>query len=239
MPRFKPYSYEQTKMIPLSFDRQILPGTFEYTISKTVNTLDLTLFHRRFKNDDNGAPAFDPAILLKIVLYAYSKGVVSSRKIAQLCDENVVFMALSADSHPHFTTIADFVSSMQEEILPLFRQVVLVCLELDLIEGSMFAIDGCKISSNASKEWSGTNRVLKKSPFCKHLSLYYRGTPTRSMREVPAPGGMFSSFLRIPSAGNAPASSCKQTDIGCAAFLVTLRRCTAGWDALRYRRNGF
>ena len=162
MPRFKPYSYEQTKMIPLSFDRQILPGTFEYTISKTVNTLDLTLFHRRFKNDDNGAPAFDPAILLKIVLYAYSKGVVSSRKIAQLCDENVVFMALSADSHPHFTTIADFVSSMQEEILPLFRQVVLVCLELDLIEGSMFAIDGCKISSNASKEWSGTKEDLGK-----------------------------------------------------------------------------
>ena len=162
MPRFKPYSYEQTKMIPLSFDRQILPGTFEYTISKTVNTLDLTLFHRRFKNDDNGAPAFDPAILLKIVLYAYSKGVVSSRKIAQLCDENVVFMALSADSHPHFTTIADFVSSMQEEILPLFRQVVLVCLELDLIEGSMFAIDGCKISLNASKEWSGTKEDLGK-----------------------------------------------------------------------------
>jgi hypothetical protein len=65
-------------------------------------------------------------------------------------------MALSADSRPHFTTIADFVASMQEEIVSLFRHVLQICMELELIDGSMFAIDGVKLPSNASKEWSGT-----------------------------------------------------------------------------------
>lgn len=79
-----------------------------------------------------------------------------------MCEQNVVFMAMSADSRPHFTTIADFVSSCHEEIGNLFRQVVLVCDELGLIGHEMFAIDGCKLPSNASKEWSGTRGDLEK-----------------------------------------------------------------------------
>jgi transposase len=106
--RFKDYSYEQSRLIPVSFSDQIQPGTIEYTINYLVdNHIDLSGFHQRFHNDDTGAPAFDPAILLKIVLFAYSRGIVSSREIARCCEENVVFMALAADSRPHFTTIAE------------------------------------------------------------------------------------------------------------------------------------
>jgi transposase len=61
-----------------------------------------------------GCLAYDPAILLKIVLFGYYKGIISSRKLAEACKRNVQFMALSADSHPHFTTIADFVASLHE-----------------------------------------------------------------------------------------------------------------------------
>jgi transposase len=82
MPRFKPYSYAQTKLIPLSLTEQIQEGTFEYAINYIVDThIDLSIFNGKFHNDDTGAPAFDPAILLKIVLYAYSRGIISSRKI--------------------------------------------------------------------------------------------------------------------------------------------------------------
>jgi transposase len=162
MARYKEYCYGQTKMIALSYDRQILPGTFEYTLSEVINTIDLSLFDERYNNDNTGAPAYDPRILLKIILLAYSRGIIYSRRIAQLCRENVVFMALSADSRPHFTTIADFVSTMHEEIIGIFRHVVQICMELDLIEGSMFAIDGVKLPSNASKEWSGTKADLQK-----------------------------------------------------------------------------
>jgi len=156
MPHFKPYSYEQTLLIPVDLKNQLQPGTFEFALNQVVDEMDLSIFDGRFRNDETGAPAYDPAILLKIVLFAYSRGVISSREIERACRENVVFMALSADSRPHFTTIAEFISSMEDEITPLFRNVLMVCAEEGLIGRQMFAIDGCKISSNCAKEWSGT-----------------------------------------------------------------------------------
>jgi transposase len=162
MARYKDVHYDQDKFIPVSFQKQILPGTFEYTLSYLIDhELDLSIFDSRYQNDETGAPAFDPAVLLKIVIYAYSRGITSSRKIEQACRENIIFMALSADTQPHFTTLADFISQMDEQILPLFRNVLLICDELKLIGGDMFAIDGCKLPSNASKAWSGTKWELK------------------------------------------------------------------------------
>jgi transposase len=163
MARYKEYDYRQGKLIPISFDKQILPGTFEYTLNYLIDKeLDLSIFDARYTNDDTGAPAYDPAILLKIILYAYSRGITSSRKIEQCCRENVIFMALSADTHPHFTTIADFISTLDAEIINLFLEVLLVCDEMNLIGKEMFAIDGVKLPSNASKEWSGTKEELQK-----------------------------------------------------------------------------
>jgi transposase len=163
MPRFKTVDHTQTKMLPISFDRQILPGSFEYSLDYLIeHELDLSIFDHRYRNDENGRPAYDPRILLKVVILAYSKGITSSRKIEALCRENILFMALSADSQPHFTTVADFISSSHEEIATLFQQVLLVCDECGLIGKEMFAIDGCKLPSNASKEWSGTHADLNK-----------------------------------------------------------------------------
>jgi transposase len=161
--RYKEYDYRQGKFLPISFDKQILPGTFEYTLNYLIdNELDLSLFDDRYCNDDTGAPAYDPAILLKIILYAYSRGITSSRKIEQCCRENVVFMALSCDTSPHFITIADFIATPDSEIINLFLEVLLVCDELNLIGKEMFAVDGRKLPSNASKDWSGTKEGLSK-----------------------------------------------------------------------------
>src|SRR5512143_2997744 len=122
MARYKDYDYSQGKFIPIHFDRQILPGTFEYSLHYLIdNEIDLSIFV--YRNDETGAPAYDPAILLKIILYAYSRGITSSRRIAQCCRENIVFMALSADTQPHFTTIAEFISTLDQEIIQLFLEV--------------------------------------------------------------------------------------------------------------------
>jgi transposase len=106
MPRLKPYSYDQTKLIPIDFNRQVQPGTFEFALSRIIDQMDLSIFHHRFHYDDTGAPACDPALHLKIVLFAHSRGITSSRDIERACRENAMFMALSADTKPHFTTIA-------------------------------------------------------------------------------------------------------------------------------------
>jgi transposase len=163
MAKYKPYSYAQGQFIPVFFEKQIQKGSFEYTLSYLIdNELNLSIFDNRFCNDDTGAPAYDPRILLKVILFAYSRGITHSRKIACCCKENVLFMALSANSRPHFTTIANFISSMNKEVSKLFLEVLMVCDHQNLIGKEMFAIDGCKLPSNASKEWSGTKADFKK-----------------------------------------------------------------------------
>ena len=86
-------------------------------------------------------------------------------------------MALSADTQPHFTTIADFISSLDQEIIRLFLQVLLTCDAMGLIGKEMFAVDGCKMPSNASKEWSGTKEELqhKKKRWKKLSGRYSQG----------------------------------------------------------------
>jgi hypothetical protein len=99
--QYKPYSYAQGKFIPVHFEKQILPGTFEYTLSHLIdNELDIFIFDGRYRNNDTGTSAYGSRILLKIVLFACSHGIVSSRKIARSCKENVMFMALSAATCP-------------------------------------------------------------------------------------------------------------------------------------------
>lgn len=125
MPRYIDYNYDQTKLIPIDFHRQILTATFEFTLNYLLDhEVDLALFHQRYRNDEEGRPAYDPVILLKIILLAYSRGVTSSSKIERLCRENTLFMAISADTQPHYTTLADFISGSTEAIAALFIQVI-------------------------------------------------------------------------------------------------------------------
>jgi transposase len=163
MARYKTYDYRQRVLLPVSLEDQLMPGTLEFAMHTLVEKrLDMSIFQGKYRNDETGRAAYDPKILLKVVLLAYSRGLISSRKIEQACRENVVFIALACGQQPDHSTIAAFVSSMKNEILPLFRDVLLVCEEMHLLGGTMFALDGCKLPSNASKEWSGTFPELHK-----------------------------------------------------------------------------
>jgi transposase len=161
MAKFKAYDYRQRVFLPVSLEDQLMPGTLEFAVHTLVETrLDTSGFEQKYRNDETGRRAYDPKILLKIVLLGYARGLISSRKIEQACRENVVFIALACGQQPDHSTIATFVSSMKDEILPLFRDVLLVCQEVDLLGGTFFALDGLKLPSNASKEWSGTRSEL-------------------------------------------------------------------------------
>jgi len=145
------------RFIAVDLDRQLHPGTFEHALNYLIDhQLDLSGFDSRYKNDLTGASAYPPAMLLKVVLFAYSRGIVSSRDIERACKDHVTFIALSGDSAPHFTTFADFVSTLGDQIKPLFKDVLLICDRMGLIGREMFAIDGVKLPSNASKAKSGT-----------------------------------------------------------------------------------
>ena len=156
MARLKPVK-QGVVMLVVDFDKQIRPGTFEHALCHVVDQcLDLSGLHGRIRNDDSGAPAYDPAVLLKIVLLAYSQGIISSRKMEAACIDNVMFMAVSGESRPDHSTLAAFVSKLGDEVAKLFAQVLVVCDRQGLIGREMFAIDGVKLPSNASKARSGT-----------------------------------------------------------------------------------
>jgi transposase len=121
-----------------------------------VGELDLSAFDAHYRNDEHGAPAHSPVMLLRAVLLAYSQGIVSSRAIERACRENVVFIAITGDAKPHFTTIADFVSRSRDPIATIFGQVLAILDGEGLIGREHFAIDGVKLPSNASKHRSGS-----------------------------------------------------------------------------------
>ena len=161
MAHYKETEKGQGLFLTVDLMEQLVPGTYEHTLTRLIdNKLDLRIFDRKYNNDYTGAAAIEPRILLKIILYCYSIGVISSRKIAKLCKYHMVAKALAEDLEPHYTTISNFVSGMGGEIEKVFSEVLLVCDGMGLIGGKMFAIDGCRLPSNASKEWSGTKEQL-------------------------------------------------------------------------------
>jgi len=156
MAKYKHYDYSQDVLIPVSLKDQLIPGTLEFAIHTLVETrMDTSIFDDRYSNDETGRLAYDPKILLKVILLGYARGLISSRKIESACRENVTFMALCCGQCPDHSTISTFVSSMKDEILPLFRDVLLVCEGENLLGGTVFALDGCKLPSNASRRKSG------------------------------------------------------------------------------------
>ena len=163
MARYKYYDYDQLMMVPVSLEEQLIPGTLEYAIHHVVEErLDLGLFDNRYSNDETGRKAIAPKLLIKIVLFGYSRGLISSRSLERACRENITFMALACYHKPDHSTIAAFISSINKEIESLFTKVLLVCEEEGLLGGTHLSLDGLKLSSNAAKEWSGTISDLKK-----------------------------------------------------------------------------
>ena len=155
MPRYK-HIDRSPRFLPVVLEAQLIPGSFAHAVHHVVDELDLSAFDAHYRNDVSGAPAFAPSILLKAASLAYAQGAISSRAIEQACRHNVVFMAITANAQPHFTTFADFTSRWRDAIASVFTQVVIILGREGLIGREMLAIDGVKLPSNASKYRSGT-----------------------------------------------------------------------------------
>ena len=106
MPRYKPIE-RNALLLPVVLAEQIQPGTFEFALDHLVDhELDLSALDAKIRNDETGASAYDPRVMLKIVLLAYSRGLNTSRRIEAACRQNVLFVAISGDAQPSYTHIA-------------------------------------------------------------------------------------------------------------------------------------
>jgi transposase len=158
MPRFKAVDHG-LQFLAVDLSLQLHPGSFAYALHHLIeHEIDLSEIEARYKNEEQGAWAYDPRVLLKIVLLAYSRGIISSRSMEGACCRDVQFMAISGNSAPHFSTLANFVSGLGPAIGKIFAQVLAICDRQGLIGRQMFAIDGVKLPSNASKAKSGKRK---------------------------------------------------------------------------------
>ncbi|MEL0604115.1 transposase [Pseudoalteromonas undina] len=107
MANYKPDLSCQNKFIPINFAKQILPGTFECALCYIVeNKLDLTRFEAWYYNDKISAAAYPATVMFKVILHGYTYGFIRSRRIAIACETNILFMNVTRDIQPHYTSIA-------------------------------------------------------------------------------------------------------------------------------------
>lgn len=148
---FRPYSPEQALLLPPS-PRDWLPeGHLSYFISDTVDNLDLSSFYEPYEGDGRRNRPFDPRMMVKVLLYGYSTGTFSSRKLAKKLHEDVAFRVLGGENFPAHRTIAEFRQQHLTAFQDLFVQVVRVSKEVGLVKLGTVAIDGTKVKASASK----------------------------------------------------------------------------------------
>ena len=148
---FRPYVPEQSFLFPPSLLEFVPPGHAAHFVRKLVcESLDLSEIYAAY-GEDRGFPPYHPAMMTALLLYAYSLGIYSSRRIARSCVERVDFFAVTGMQKPDFRTISDFRKRHLKALEGLFVQVLQLCREAGLVSLGHVALDGTKIQANASK----------------------------------------------------------------------------------------
>lgn len=146
-----PYQPDQQYLLPCALQEWLPQGHLAYFISDTVDSLNLSAFHARYAGGGSRNQPFHPAMMVKVLVYAYATGVFSSRKVAKKLHEDVAFRVLAADNFPAHRTIRDFRALHLLEFTDLFVQVVRLAREMGLVKLGTIAVDGTKIKANASR----------------------------------------------------------------------------------------
>ncbi len=151
--QFIPYEPDQGLLFPPSLDDWLPQGHLARFISETIDQLDLEPFYAKFqqREDGRGRIAYEPRMLLKVLIYSYCQGIFSSRKIAAGIEDLVALRYLAAGNAPGHRTIARFRQESIGHFQRLFVQVVRIAAEIGLVKMGTVAVDGTKLKANASK----------------------------------------------------------------------------------------
>lgn len=158
---FRPYEPYQDFLMPATMREWLPSDHLAYFISDVVDQLDLSEIMERFVGEERGYPPYHPAMMVKVLLYAYCIGVSSSRKIAKRLEEDIAFRVLSANNTPDFRTISDFRKDHLRALAGLFLQVLKLCQKAGLVKLGHVTLDGTKIKANASKHKAMSYKRMK------------------------------------------------------------------------------
>ena len=158
---FRPYEPDQISLMPPSMRDWLPSDHLAYFISDVVDNLDLSVIMERYAGEERGYPPYHPAMMVKVLLYAYCSGVASSRKIEKRLCEDIAFRVLAANNTPDFRTISDFRKDHLKALAGLFLQVLKLCQKAGLVKLGHVALDGTKIKANASKHKAMSYKRMK------------------------------------------------------------------------------
>jgi transposase len=148
---FRAWDVDQGWLLPPSVHDFVPAGHLAHFVRETVGeALDLSAILASYA-EDRGQPPYHPAMMVALLLYGYSRGVYSSRRLAQACEERVDFMAVTGLGKPDFRTIADFRRRHLAALAALFVQVLKLCQAAGLVKLGHVAVDGTKLKANASR----------------------------------------------------------------------------------------
>ena len=149
---------EQVFLMPPSMQDWLPEGHLAWFVLDVVSELDLTQFVAAYRADGRGGAAYDPAMILAIWLYAYCLGEPSTRRIERRCVEDVAFRVLAGNHLPDHSTLSRFRKQHANALVGLFAQILRLCDEAGLVDLSLLALDGTKVTANAARD---ANRELK------------------------------------------------------------------------------
>jgi transposase len=148
---FLPYEPKQDLLLPPSLGEWLPEGHLAYFVSEVIDQMDLRVFYARYEGDGRRNQPYDPAMMVKVLVYGYASGVFSSRKIARKLYEDVAFRMLAVGNFPAHRTLCDFRAQHLAEFSELFVQVLRIARELGLLKLGVIGLDGTKVKANASK----------------------------------------------------------------------------------------
>src|SRR2546422_7706463 len=149
---YRPYTLDQQLLLPPDMRQWLPEGDLALFISDVVDELDLAAIYRSYETGDGrGQPPYDPAMMVKVLLYAYCMGLRSSRKIEHATHRDVAFRVLAGDQHPDHDSIAEFRRRHLDRLAGLFLQVLRLCQAAGLVTLGQVALDGTKVQANASR----------------------------------------------------------------------------------------
>ncbi|MGH3267033.1 MAG: transposase, partial [Trebonia sp.] len=138
-------------MLPLSLRDWVPAGHLVWTVLAAVEEMDLSAFYSVYRDDGHGRPAYDPSMMVALLLYGYARGNRSSRGIERACVEDVAYRVICANLVPDHSTIADFRKRHESALAGVFGEVLSLCEEAGLVTVGVIAVDGTKVHANASR----------------------------------------------------------------------------------------
>lgn len=160
---FRAWDVDQVWLLPPSVQELVPAGHLAHFVRDTVREwLDLSAILASY-TEERGYPPYHPAMMTALLLYSYTQGIYSSRRMARGCEERVDFMAVTALQKPDFRTISDFRKRHLEALGALFVQVLQLCRRAGLVQLGHVALDGTKVRANASKHKAMSYARMKKA----------------------------------------------------------------------------